>query len=196
MFILALYVAFISATFTLPLSKLSTVQTCDDVFKNYQNSSYQVVDCISDPSTRSLFWRIDTALSWSNAVEACKGGGNTDSNLAVPKTTSQRMLVSGLITLKYIQQTHCWIGITKTKGIYKEKAYPHLFIDGSEIEPFRWSPYYNCSTGGNECGFVYLGWDMPNSVASPNSYHLGFYYCNNAKCDDNLISICQTIQSF
>lgn len=63
----------------------STVQTCDDVYKYYQFIDYQVNDCISDPSTKSLFWRIDTKLSWSNARDACRASINGD--LAVPKTT-------------------------------------------------------------------------------------------------------------
>lgn len=152
----------------------TNVQTCHDVLKFYQSVGHQVDDCIEDPASKSLIWRVDDPLPWEMARNVCRSVAGAD--LLVPKTGFQRMILTNLIMMKHtgLNWYHCWIGIEQQQGSY-------TYTDGSPVESYRWSTQYGCMNNQN-CGFAFINWSKDGQNACYDSGCAGLYYCTNAPC--------------
>lgn len=167
-----------------PYSVLNqTVQTCDDVLSYYQYLGYQIKDCMEDLAGKSLFWRIDTPLSWDYARSACKA---STADLAVPKSGWQRSIIAMLLTLKVQQAAEVWVGVQRQNGAMK-------FIDGSDIPAAYWPTYTpnwsNC-INNQDCGYAFISW-YTGTGAFYSSYYSGFFYCTSLACSVSQPFVCQ-----
>lgn len=163
-----------------------TIETCDDVILfYYQYKGYKIEDCMEDPTSPTLFWRIDQSLPWNEARSTCKA---SNGDLAVPKTGWHRSIVASLMAMKVQQYVLCWIGIQRQNGTLK-------FIDGSEIPASKWPTYtksYSHCVNNQDCGTVLVNWyDSRGNRAYENSHYSGLFYCSSPSCNFPQPFICQ-----
>lgn len=144
---------------------------------------YQADDCLEDPSTKTLIWRVDELLPWENARQVCRGLVGAD--LLVPKTASQRRILMDLNMMKNTELKNPWIGIKRQNG-----TLTYEYLNGSAVESYRWSTLYNC-VNHLDCGFAFINWSCEGFNAAPYSDCTSFNYCSNTPCSSSMIFVCE-----
>lgn len=170
--------AFVVCCYSKPANQSVTIQSCADIISYYQYAGYLVDDCYREVETNILFWRIDNPLSWQDARVACRSVLKAD--LAVPKTSAQRFVVSSLVATKHTVPSHTWIGI----NVQNETI---TYVDGSTVETYRIYP--GSLAGNNYCGLAFFSWAY-NNQAYVDDFYAGFYY-GTIPCPIPYVLICQ-----